>query len=343
MAADQHRPDTITIDVPKAGTTIDSPLTLSGSTNFWPFEATLGAMLKDAQGNLLAQIPVMVHSPDVGQGGPWSEHLTFTAPAQAQEGTLEVFDASAKDGSITSIARVKVRLVPAPAPGTTLQLDQPQPDATVTLPLHVAFSGARGDEELTLRLLPAGAPALETKVRAKLGFVVTTMQGSSPSGPAALEVARGDGRVLVRRAVRVATPEQTQPVKLAWVAQGQENLVLEERRVPRTPQIATAALNELLWGPAPGSRLGTALPTAADVLSYGGREAGWGARVRLLKLTIGDGVALANFSPELRAYGGGSARVAMIRKQIEATLLQFPSVKRVVIAVDGQTEGVLEP
>jgi spore germination protein GerM len=62
-----------------------------------------------------------------------------------------------------------------------------------------------------------------------------------------------------------------------------------------------------------------------------------------LKLTITNGVARANFSPELRAYGGGAARVTAIRKQIETTLLQFSSVKQVVIAIDGQTDGVLEP
>jgi len=62
-----------------------------------------------------------------------------------------------------------------------------------------------------------------------------------------------------------------------------------------------------------------------------------------LKLTITDGTALVNLSPELRAYGGGSARVASIRAQIEATLRQFPSVSQVVIAINGETEGVLEP
>jgi spore germination protein GerM len=80
-----------------------------------------------------------------------------------------------------------------------------------------------------------------------------------------------------------------------------------------------------------------------EVLVSSARTAAWGSRVRLLKLTITDGVALANFGPELRAYGGGSARVALIRNQIEETLRQFPSVSEVVIAVDGQTEGVLEP
>jgi hypothetical protein len=341
--AGQNPKQVITIDFPKPNSTISSPLTLSGSTNFWPFEANLSAQLKDAQGNLLAQIPVTVHSPDMGQGGPWSERLTFTPPAQPRTGTLEVFDASAKDGTVTSIARVNVRLVPAAAPGTTLDFEWPKEGSVVTTPLHVALGGARGDEELTLRLVQDGSARLRTKVRAELGYVVTTIPGSGIAGPATLDVLRNDGSVLAQRRVRVAAPAETQPVKVAWISKGHENLVLEERHVPRTSQIGTAALNELMWGPEPGSAFSTALPTPAEVLGFEGRAAGWGSRVRLLKLTITNGVARANFSPELRAYGGGAARVTAIRKQIETTLLQFSSVKQVVIAIDGQTDGVLEP
>jgi len=58
---------------------------------------------------------------------------------------------------------------------------------------------------------------------------------------------------------------------------------------------------------------------------------------------IQDGVALADFSRELRAYGGGSLRVMLIRQQIARTLLEFPTVREVVIAIEGETEGVLEP
>src|SRR5919202_1722177 len=39
--AEQHPQQAIAIDFPKANATISSPLTVSGRTNFWPFEATL--------------------------------------------------------------------------------------------------------------------------------------------------------------------------------------------------------------------------------------------------------------------------------------------------------------
>lgn len=332
----------ITIDEPKPGVTISSPLRISGSANYWPFEATLVAQLDDASGRMLALTPVMVQSSGPPQGGPWSEQLVFAAPAQEQDGTLKVYDTSAKDGSITTITTIKVHLKPGQAPETTLQVEAPAEGSMVTFPLHVALSGARGDEALNIRVLQNGAQPLVAPVRAELGFVVTTIPGPGQSGPATLEIARQDGTIRARRSVRIAAPAETQPVKVAWVGQD-GGIVLAERRVPRTPQIGTAALNELLWGPEPGSPYTTSLPTPAEVLNYGGRQAGWGPRVRLLKLTINDGVALANFSPELRAYGGGSARVALIRQQIETTLRQFPSVKQVVIAVEGQTKGVLEP
>jgi spore germination protein GerM len=119
--------------------------------------------------------------------------------------------------------------------------------------------------------------------------------------------------------------------------------VLVERTVPRTPQIASAALDQLLWGPDPGEAYATSLPLPDEVLGSGARAPSWGPRVRLLKLTITDGVALANFGPELQAYGGGSARVGLIRSQIETTLRQFPAVREVVIAIEGQTEGILQP
>jgi hypothetical protein len=82
----------------------------------------------------------------------------------------------------------------------------------------------------------------------------------------------------------------------------------------------------------------TAIPTPKDVLAYPGREAEWSARVTLRGLTIEDGVATADFSQELRAYGGGSARVWAIREQVYdlnrfLALMAVPSDIRAPIAV----------
>jgi spore germination protein GerM len=135
----------------------------------------------------------------------------------------------------------------------------------------------------------------------------------------------------------------TQPITLYWVLG--EDLVPVQQRLPQTTRIGTAALNELLWGPPPPNLAGftTAIPTPEQVLSYPGRRSDWGSRVMLRSLTIVDGVATADFSKELNAYGGGSLRVQLIRQQITQTLRQFPTVRAVRIAIEGQTEGVLEP
>jgi spore germination protein GerM len=98
-------------------------------------------------------------------------------------------------------------------------------------------------------------------------------------------------------------------------------------------------------GPGPPNLAGftTSLPTPEQVLSYSGRAPNWGPRVTLRSLKIENGVATADFSRELQAYGGGSLRVRLIRGQITQTLMQFPTVREVRIAIEGQTQAVLEP
>jgi hypothetical protein len=151
-----------------------------------------------------------------------------------------------------------------------------------------------------------------------------------------------DGSTLPRH---TPLPSETQApdemeVALYWAVG--ETVQPEYRRIPRTQAVGTAALELLLEGPQqPG--LSTSIPTPEEVQSYPGRQPDWGDRVRLLDLTIEDGVATANFSQEMRAYGGGSARVDMIRKQITQTLLQFPTVQEVRIAVEGEVETALQP
>jgi spore germination protein GerM len=140
-------------------------------------------------------------------------------------------------------------------------------------------------------------------------------------------------------------PSETQApdemeIVLYW-AVGEE-LQPEYRRIPRTEAVGTATLELLLAGP-PHRGLNTAIPTPDEVQTYSGRQPDWGDRVRLLGLTIEDGVATANFSQEMRAYGGGSARVQQIRQQITQTLLQFPTVDEVRIAVEGEVATALQP
>lgn len=127
-----------------------------------------------------------------------------------------------------------------------------------------------------------------------------------------------------------------------------------ERSLSEDANLPEAAVEELLQGPTAEEQAegyGTAIPTPEEVQEYRERVVadGYpapyeGDRVRLLSLEIeADGTAVADFSQEMIAYGGGSMRVMTIRQQIEQTLLQFPEIDNVVIAVEGETETVLQP
>lgn len=242
-------------------------------------------------------------------------------------------------------------------PIPTGPISSPAAGARVTLPLHVmARIGAPGgrlvvrlrwqDGTELLRVMPVlrGEDG-EGLLIGTLNWMNEGPPPQPPTQPGAVEILSESGELMARQAVRVlsAADPDTQLIKVYWVLG--EQVVAAQQRIPRTSKVGTAALNELLWGPGPPNLAGftSAIPGPEQVLSYPGRAAWWGPRVTLRSLTIVDGVATADFSPELAAYGGGSLRVMLIRQQITQTLLQFPTVREVRIAIAGETEGVLEP
>lgn len=232
-------------------------------------------------------------------------------------------------------------------------LSLPAPGAVSTLPVHAEARLGQAGATVSLELAFESGGLLRTPVTLLAapdgaGLLLASVW-PAPAMPrfggqrAILQVRDQQGQLLAARLISLLGTDDplARPVELYWLAG--EQLQREQRSIPRTPQIGAATLDQLLWGPPPDTGLSTAIPTPAEVLSYPGREPDWGARVRLRSLVIRDGVATADFSRELRAYGGGSARVGAIRQQITRTLLQFPSVREVRIAIEGQTEGVLEP
>ncbi len=103
-----------------------------------------------------------------------------------------------------------------------------------------------------------------------------------------------------------------------------------EREVVATVTPGRAALQELLSGP-------------TDAEANGGYYTSLNGGAALKSLTIRDGVARADFDSRLGEGVGGSCRVTAIRSQITKTLMQFPTVKEVVISVDGDSETALQP
>lgn len=103
-----------------------------------------------------------------------------------------------------------------------------------------------------------------------------------------------------------------------------------ERSIPFTLGSAQAAMEELLKG-----------PTASE------KEKGYytsiNPNVKIHRITVENGVAKVDLDKKIEEAVGGSCRVTAIRTQIEKTLLQFPTVRSVVISVEGRTEDILQP
>jgi hypothetical protein len=103
-----------------------------------------------------------------------------------------------------------------------------------------------------------------------------------------------------------------------------------DRAISGTNAVARAALEELFKG-----------PTRQEILD--GFFTSINPDVKIQSLTIENNIAKVDFNERLEAGVGGSCRVAAIREQITETLKQFPTVKNVVISINGRTEDILQP
>jgi hypothetical protein len=102
------------------------------------------------------------------------------------------------------------------------------------------------------------------------------------------------------------------------------------RLVSKTQSTARAALEELLSG-----------TTAAEKTQ--GYFTSLNPGVKINSLTIKNGTAQVDFDEQMDFQMGGSCRVSAIRAQITKTLEQFPTVKNVIISVNGNSEEALQP
>jgi Sporulation and spore germination/Immunoglobulin-like domain of bacterial spore germination len=112
------------------------------------------------------------------------------------------------------------------------------------------------------------------------------------------------------------------PVSLqVWFLRNGE-LVQESRTHPATRLVATAAMQDLLGGPARAG-LATAIPEGT----------------RLLGIAIDKGVATVDLTSEYQS-GGGSASMQARLGQVVYTLTQFPTVRAVRFHLDGEPVNV---
>ncbi len=103
-----------------------------------------------------------------------------------------------------------------------------------------------------------------------------------------------------------------------------------EREVPKTQEVGYISLIELLAGPTKTEKSKSYTTSIPD-------------GVKINSLIIKNGTAYADFNEALDYQIGGSCRVSAIRSQITATLKQFPTIKNVVISINGRTEDILQP
>lgn len=102
-----------------------------------------------------------------------------------------------------------------------------------------------------------------------------------------------------------------------------------ERETLKTEAVARAAIEELLKG-----------PTQQE------KNAGYFSSIpegsKLNSIFITDGIAKIDFD-EIAESGGGSCSMAGRVAQITQTLKQFPTIKTIVISINGRTEDIFQP
>lgn len=100
-------PPAIEIESPKDEETVMSPVTVSGTASV--FEATLNVAVKDAAGNVLCETFTTASEGAPGRGD-FEVTLAFVPPESAEDGIIEAFTRSAKDGSVQDRVSVDVTL-----------------------------------------------------------------------------------------------------------------------------------------------------------------------------------------------------------------------------------------
>ncbi len=228
---------------------------------------------------------------------------------------------------------------------TIVRVTAPGPGATITSPLTVAGEARTFEANVQIRIRDGNgvelARAFTTASTPDMGVfgsfsapVRYPEPGTVQGFVEVFESSAKDGSEinLIRIPVVFGAQEWTS-VRLFFsprtVGTDCSETVAVTRRIPKTPAIGRAALEELLAGPSAQERKNLGVSTSIPV----------GATVR--SFAIRDSVAYVDFDRAIEA--GGSCRVTAIRANVTQTLLQFPTIRSVVISVEGSVEEALQP
>lgn len=107
----------IVVTEPMEDDQVENPLTISGEARV--FENSFAYRILDADGNILVEGHDMADAPDIGQFGPFDIEVSYAIPT-TEQGTVEVFEYSAKDGS--EINKVVIPVTFAPSDKTSVKI-----------------------------------------------------------------------------------------------------------------------------------------------------------------------------------------------------------------------------
>ena len=234
---------------------------------------------------------------------------------------------------------------PAATENAIVRVAAPEPGATITSPVTVAGEARTFEANVQIRVRDGDGAELAhtftTALTPDMGVfgpfsapVRYLEPGASRGFVEVFESSAKDGSEInvIRIPVLFGAQEWTSVQVFfspATVGNDCSETVAISRRIPRTEAIGRAALEELLAGPTDQERAGfgvtTTIPSGVTVRSFAIRE----------------GVAYADFDRTMET--AGSCRVTAIRASVTRTLLQFPTVRSVLISVAGNVEEALQP
>lgn len=103
-----------------------------------------------------------------------------------------------------------------------------------------------------------------------------------------------------------------------------------KRSILKTSEVAYVSLYQLIQG-----------PNMAELNE--GYDTSIPGQTKINSVSVSNGTAYVDFDKGLEYGIVGSCMITAIKSQIESTLKQFTSVKNIVMSIDGQTGGILQP
>lgn len=174
-------------------------------------------------------------------------------------------------------------------------------------------------------MLPAPRALLRTLLAALLPVLLVSACGAGPSGVVDLGPAPGRGGLSPTQGGAPDAPQTFREVRIYYLTgvAGALRVVPETHSVLRTPRVATSALEELVHGTPQRPEDRTPFPRAA----------------RILAVTISEGVATVDWSPEVLAARVSAEEEALGIRSAVLTLTEFPSIVSVRFTVEGRDRG----